>query len=293
MNKYLQLAAMAALVTVTGTSAYFLVKDNPVVEPEPSQVVAVEDPSADTVTENVKTDSETTKTLKADEPTSAATPVKTVSTPLVTTPCAGTVTAQVKDDKGFVYLNGKQVASQQLSDNLIKAMATGEGVEAQVEDKVGCVALVSYTSSGKGGAIYYWNMDMLQVVDLASGKSWYSTELPAQDISPNGQQLTGTAVISIGGVPAYNVTVLDATDGNVVHAYPVPYEEISLPVWSPDGKQVAFAGVYKFTEFKNEVVIMDVATGKFTVYQSAADEILNVTAWSGKYPTVASVGIVN
>jgi hypothetical protein len=284
MKKYLLIAAGAVTVSVCVMGGYLLAQGIPVMNQESS----IRNPSEAQVQESIVKKTEVSSGQKiVEQKTNALQQEKkeTASTSL----CSGSVTTQVVNGVATVFLEGKYVASQNIKNDFAEIYEVGESVEARLEDKAGCVALISLTSTGKGGAIYYRGTDALLGVDLSKGTSWYlpptAGVISARDISPNGTRVAGIYMNTSG---VYQIAILDAKTGKVIeeHVLDSAYDEIGMPVWSFDGKKIAFAVAYKWDEQKTEVIIFDFSAKSINVFNTSTERILTVDSWTGEFPFV-------
>jgi len=270
MNKYFLIAAGAAMVSVGIVGGYLFAQEIP----EKQEEIVVSDVKHEQKQESilVKTEKISEKNHEVQEKTEAIS-------------CDGSVTAKVVNEVVHVFLNGKEIASQNIEEDFAYTRVNGERIEVRVEDRVGCSVLMSIEATGKGGAIYLRGMDALLGGDLATGKMWYQKGSIAQDISQDGMLIAASTLNEAG---ENRILVLDAKTGKVLEEYALSnaYDEVGMPTWSQDGKQLALTVVYKWEMQKTEVIILDRASKEVTLYESSPDKILTVSDWTGKFPTV-------
>ncbi len=282
MNKYFLIAAGAAVVSVGMGYGYWFMQN-----PQMDDASSGKFESAKV--QEAKNGEEKNETLiKREENTQkneneVSVEERTVVEESVS--CEGRVSAQVARGEVVVYLNEKHVASHDLKD-FQDIFDIGESVEASIEEKNGCMVLVSLSATGKGGAIYFRGADALFGGNLATGKTWYISSneknISAQDISLDGKRIAGIARMTSGD---YQIVMIDAKSGEITKTYALSqnFDEVSMPIWSPDGKSIAFVGAYKFEEEKTQVVRMYEASGEMSILQESTG-VLSITSWTGALP---------
>ncbi|MEJ2150410.1 MAG: Ig-like domain-containing protein [Chloroflexota bacterium] len=161
-------------------------------------------------------------------------------------------------------------------------VASGETSPVFEDDQVLGVT-PSWSDDGGALAFYDANVQGIRVVDLADGSSTIIPSLLGEtgDFAPDGSRMVYTDIRRVGRQYYTQVWLADLGDEGGVSPLVEEPEEDSIPVWSPDGKWVAFARrrLDRQGGRGSQLMLVDPATGDLRQVTGDVDYNNTAFAW--------------